>query len=93
VIPDSPADRAGIRADDLLVTINAQVATSRRDAVELVERLERDSEVQVSVLRDKEFLEFRLTAEGEESPTSDDEVQPAETSGDDELKSPQETTE
>jgi serine protease Do len=55
VVPDSPADRAGIRPDDLLVTINAQVAASRRDAVELVERLESDSEVQVSVLRDKEF--------------------------------------
>jgi serine protease Do len=93
VIPDSAADRAGIRPDDLLVTINAQVAASRRDAVELVERLESDSEVQVSVLRDKEFLEFRLTAESEESATSVDGVKPAETDGDAVSEAPEESPE
>jgi S1-C subfamily serine protease len=93
VIPNSPAERAGLRPDDLLVTINAQVAASRRDAVELVERLESDSEVQVAVLRGKEFLEFRLVVEGQESATSGDEVQPAMEEGDDESNALQETTE
>jgi serine protease Do len=71
VIPDSPAARSGIRPDDLLVTINAQVASSRRDAVKLIERLESDAEVQVAVLRNSEFLEFSLKAETTEADTAD----------------------
>jgi serine protease Do len=62
LIPDSPAAHAGIRPDDLLVTINAQVAASCRDAQKLVERLERDAQVQLGVLRDSEFLEFTVAA-------------------------------
>jgi serine protease Do len=60
VIPNSPAARIGIRPDDLLVAINAQVAASCRDAAKLIERLEHDAPVQVGVLRDSEFLEFTL---------------------------------
>jgi serine protease Do len=61
VIPNSPAARAGLRPDDLLVTINAQVAASCRDAIKVVERLESDAEVRVGLLRESEFLEFALT--------------------------------
>jgi serine protease Do len=61
VIPNSPAARAGLRPDDLLVTINAQVAASCRDAINVVERLESDAEVRVGLLRESEFLEFALT--------------------------------
>jgi S1-C subfamily serine protease len=67
VIPDSPAARAGLQTDDLLVTINAQVAASCRDATKLVERLESDAPVQVAVLRDSEFLEFTLSSEQDDS--------------------------
>jgi len=63
VIPDSPAARAGLRTDDLIVTINAQVAASCRDAAKLVERLESDTDVRIAVLRDNEFLEFTLTVD------------------------------
>jgi serine protease Do len=62
LLPDSPAAKAGIRPDDLLVTINAQVAASCRAAMKLVERLDVDAEVQIGVLRDNEFLEFTVTA-------------------------------
>lgn len=62
LLPDSPAAKVGVRADDLLVTINAQVAASCRDAAKLVERLESGAEVRIGVLRDKEFLEFTVTA-------------------------------
>ncbi len=61
VIPDSPAARAGLRPDDLLVTINAQVASSCRDAAKLIQRLESDAEVHIAVLRDDDFLEITLT--------------------------------
>jgi serine protease Do len=63
VVPNSPAARAGLQTDDLLVTINAQVAASCREATKLVERLESDAPVQVAVLRDSEFLEFTLSTE------------------------------
>jgi hypothetical protein len=43
------------------VTINAQVAASCRDAINVVERLESDAEVRVGLLRESEFLEFALT--------------------------------
>jgi serine protease Do len=61
ILPDSPAARAGLQTDDLLVTVNAQVAASCRDATKLIERLESDAPVQVAVLRDSEFLEFMLS--------------------------------
>ncbi len=63
VIPDSPAARAGLRPDDLVVMINTQVAGSCRDAARLIERLEHDAAVRVAVLRGEEFLEFTLKAE------------------------------
>jgi serine protease Do len=62
VIPDSPADRAGLRPDDLLVSVDAQVAASCRDVVKRIERLERDAEVRLAVLRGEEFLEVTLTS-------------------------------
>jgi serine protease Do len=62
VLPGSPAARAGLRPDDLLVMIDSQVAASCRDAVQLVERLEHDATVRIAALRDEEFLEFTLQA-------------------------------
>ena len=63
VVPDSPAARAGLRPDDLVVMIDTQVTASCRDTVRLLKRLERDAEVRISVLRDEAFLEFKLTAD------------------------------
>jgi serine protease Do len=63
VVLDSPAARAGLQQDDLLVMIDAQVAASNRDAVRLMKRLERDAEVRIAVLRKSEFLEFTLKAD------------------------------
>jgi serine protease Do len=63
VAPDSPAARAGLRPDDLVVMIDSQVAASCRDAVRLIERLEQDAPLAIGVLRGDEFLEFKLKAE------------------------------
>lgn len=63
VIPGSAAARAGLRTDDLLVTINTQVAASCRDALKLIERLETDAETHIAVLRGSDFMEFSLKAE------------------------------
>jgi serine protease Do len=70
VVADSPAAKAGLRSNDLLVMIDSQVATSCRQAVNLIERLESDAKVRISVLRGEEFLEVALQAEA--SDTSED---------------------
>jgi S1-C subfamily serine protease len=62
VIPNSPAAVAGLHPDDLVVMIDTQVASSCRDARQLVERLERDATVRVGILRGEQFLELSLTA-------------------------------
>jgi S1-C subfamily serine protease len=62
VLPDSPAAKAGLRADDLLVTLDAQVITSCQFAVKAAERYEQDATVHVSVLREGALLEFTLEA-------------------------------
>ncbi len=67
VLPNSPAATAGIRPDDLLVTIDSQVASSCTEANHLTERLERDATVRLAVLRDEQFLEFTLSTKPAES--------------------------
>jgi serine protease Do len=67
VLPDSPAAKAGLRSDDLLVMLDTQVITSRRQADALVERREHDASVRLSVLRDEELLEFTLEAIGDDA--------------------------
>jgi serine protease Do len=71
VLPDSAAARAGLRPDDLVVMIDSQVASSCRDAAQLVERLEHDAAMRMAVLRDEEFLEFTLKAESSEAETEE----------------------
>jgi serine protease Do len=62
VVPDSPAAKAGLRPDDLLVMIESQVVTSRRQADTIAERFELDATVRVSVLRGDALLVYPLTA-------------------------------
>ena len=62
--------RAGIRPDDLFVTIDSQVASSCTEANHLTERLERDATVRLAVLRNEQFLEFTLSTKPAE-PTKD----------------------
>jgi S1-C subfamily serine protease len=71
VVPDSPAGRAGLRPDDLLVMIDNQVAASCGDAVRLLERLEHDADVRIAILREEELLEFTLKSDPRESGTEE----------------------
>jgi serine protease Do len=63
IAPGSPAARAGLQTDDLLVMINAQVTASCREALELLQRLEQDEEVRIAVLRKGALLEVKLQPE------------------------------
>jgi serine protease Do len=60
VIAHSPAARAGLKPDDLIVMIEDQVTASCRDAGEWIQRLEHDAAVRVAVLRKGEYVEVRL---------------------------------
>src|SRR5262245_49802908 len=68
VLPKSPAAAAGLRPDDLVVMIDSQVASSCRQAVSLIERLESDATVRMGVLRGDQFLEVTLTPKPAEPP-------------------------
>jgi serine protease Do len=70
VVPDSPAAKAGLRPDDLVVMIESQIVTSRRQADAIAERFERDATVRVSVLRGDALLEYPLTAATTTEPAS-----------------------
>jgi serine protease Do len=72
ILADSPASRAGLRPDDLVVMIDNQVAPSRLDAVRLIERLEQDAAVRVAVLRDEQLLEFTLKVESPSTVAGED---------------------
>jgi S1-C subfamily serine protease len=61
VLPNSPAAKAGLRPDDLVVMINTQVVSSRRETDEAVSRLEQDAPLRVAVLRGETLLEFSLS--------------------------------
>jgi serine protease Do len=63
VFPGSPADRAGLRPDDLIVFAAAEPVTSCKGVVEIIGRHERFDEVQIAVLRDGAFVEVALLAD------------------------------
>jgi serine protease Do len=65
VIALSPAARAGLKPDDLIVMIDGQITPSCRDAGEWIKRLERDAAVRIAVLRKGEYVEVKLQAAGE----------------------------
>jgi S1-C subfamily serine protease len=68
IIPSSPAAAAGLRPDDLVVTIDSQVASSCRQAANLIERVEREATVHVAVLRGEHLIEVSLKAKPVEAP-------------------------
>ena len=62
VRPDSPAAKAGIRADDLIVFVNGQLVQSCRALQTELEKLNQDAEVRLMLMRDNQLTEVNLKA-------------------------------
>ncbi|MBN1590123.1 MAG: trypsin-like peptidase domain-containing protein [Pirellulales bacterium] len=58
----SPAERAGMRPDDLVVMVNDQLIQSCRVLREELARIDREAAVRVSVMRGGQLVEFTLEA-------------------------------
>ena len=61
VLPDSPAAAAGIRPNDVLLSIGSRQVTDYPDAANAFFYLIPDRQVQVKLLRDVEQLEYTVT--------------------------------
>ena len=59
---DSPADIAGLRADDLVVFVDEEPIVSCRAVHQALGQREYNEEIQLSILRDGSLLEFRMQA-------------------------------
>ena len=60
IIRGSAADKAGIRADDLIIEIDSQLTVSRKSVVAKLETIERDQVIKVTVQRGRKFLNFEI---------------------------------
>ena len=61
----TPAQKAGIRPDDLVVFIEDQLVPSCDALQKMLARYERDDQIHIVVVRDNELVELTLSAEGE----------------------------
>lgn len=57
---DSPADKAGLRPNDLIVFLGSEPINSCKSLLEQLRRREREDALSISVLRDSDFYEFEL---------------------------------
>ncbi len=71
VHPDSPAAKAGLRADDLVVMVNNQLVQSCQDVMTEIGRADRDAEINLEVVRDGELMQ--ITVKPSDSPSTSDE--------------------
>jgi serine protease Do len=60
VRPDSPAAKAGIRPDDLIVFVESRLIQSCRDLHKAVARHEHDDPIRIAIIRDDELIERTL---------------------------------
>lgn len=63
IVPSSPAERAGLRADDLIVFVDQRAITSRSSVIDSLGELDQVDPVRVTVLRNNELIEVILQAD------------------------------
>ena len=62
VRPNSPASRAGLKPDDVIVFIGGRLGQSVKALMSEVEYIDRDDEVQLTIVRGQELIEIKLKA-------------------------------
>lgn len=73
VLPDSPAAKAGVRPDDLVVMLSGRLVQSCKSLIDDLETIDEEDEVELTLLRGQELLEVTLRrtetpAAGKEQP-------------------------
>jgi len=58
--PESPAEQAGLRVDDLILFINDGIASSCRVLTDELKFIDREEEIRLLVQRDKELVEIQI---------------------------------
>jgi serine protease Do len=84
VEPKGPADRVGIRAGDVVTSVDGEDVAHAQDLPRLVARHAPGTNIRLGVLRDKSSKTFDLTLDAlkeDGAPTSTDEASPDRTSG------------
>jgi S1-C subfamily serine protease len=74
IFPDSPAARAGLRPDDLVVDVAGETTASCKAVGEVIARRERFDELTLSVLREGELIEVALLVDDGAAPSDDSEA-------------------
>ena len=60
VLPDSPADRIGLKADDLIVLLDNRFVQSRQELRAVLEFTARDRPITLTVMRGQQLIDFTL---------------------------------
>jgi serine protease Do len=66
IVPGTPAAKAGLRPDDLVVMLDSSVVTSCRQATAIVEQFEHDATIRISVLRDDALMDYTISVSAAE---------------------------
>lgn len=69
ILPDSPADKAGLHEHDIIVRIDGQKMQTSKDVREMLRNLEGSKDLQVEVLRDGQPVTVTVTPEKREWPS------------------------
>lgn len=63
VVPDSPADRAGVKENDIILTINQEKLTEEKDLQDWIQHFKVGEEVELMVLRKDQTLKLKTKLE------------------------------
>lgn len=60
VVPDSPADKAGVKENDIITALNGEKLTEEKDLQDIIQRCSVGDEIELKVLRKNETLNLKI---------------------------------